>query len=520
MSELKSRIRNKNFHAKITTVENIIPLFKDGMFLAFSGFAGGHPKEVPFALADHVEKNNLQGALRFYVITAGSIGRDVEARWVALDMISRRSPYQAAPACREKINAGKIKMADRHLSMYPQDVSYGFHTMDNDGKIDIAVIEASDITEEGELVLTGAVGICPEAVPLADKIIVELNTAVPSHEGLHDIVMPELPPHKKPYLISRVHDRIGTTTLPCDPNKIVAIVESKAIDCGRPLAPPVEEEIQIAQHIIDFFESEVAAGRLPKNLLPLQSGVGNIANAVLGCLVTGPFENLQVWTEVMQDTTLDLFDSGKLKFASGASFALSDDGLKRFYEKWDDYTDKVVLRQSQISNHAEPVRRLGVIAMNTPVEFDIYGHVNSSLVNGSKIVNGIGGAGDFSRNAYLSIMHSPSTRPTKTDPTGISCVVPKVTHVDQTEHDMDVFITEQGLADLRGLCPRERAQVIIDKCVHPDYRPIIQEYFDRATREGLAKGAAHEPHMLFKAYWMQKNLEEKGTMKIDSWDSD
>jgi acetyl-CoA hydrolase len=366
--------------------------------------------------------------------------------------------------------------------------------------------------------LTGAVGICPEAVQLADRIIIEINTAVPSFEGMHDIVMPELPPHKQPYLITRVDDRIGTIALPCDPNKIVAIVESKDLGIGRPLPPPKEDEILIAQHIIDFFQFVVKAGRLPKNLLPLQSGVGQIANAVLGCLVDGPFDDLQIWTEVMQDTALDLFDSGKLKFASGASFALSNEGIKRFYSKWDEYREKVVLRPAQISNHPELVRRLGLIAMNTPVEFDIYAHVNSSLVNGSKMVNGIGGAGDFSRNAYLSMMHSPSTRPTKTDPTGISCVVPKAPHVDQTEHDMDVLVTEQGLADLRGLCPRDRAQRIIDKCVHPDYRPIIQDYLDRATREGLAKGAAHEPHMLFKAYKMQQNLEENGTMKIDNWD--
>jgi acetyl-CoA hydrolase len=518
MSELRERIRNLDLHAKITTAEATIPLFRDGMYLAFSGFAGGHPKAVPHALANHVEKNNLQGQLRFNVMTGASIGRDVEDRWSALDMTDRRSPYQASDVCRNKINAGKIRMNDKHLSMFAQELSYGFHTLDNDNKIDLVLIEASDITEDGGIILTGAVGICPEAVQFAERIIIEINTAVPSFEGMHDIVMPELPPHKQPYLITKVDDRIGTTALPCDPNKIVAIVESKDLGIGRPLPPPKEDEIQIAQHIIDFFQFEVKEGRLPKDLLPLQSGVGQIANAVLGCLVDSPFDNLQIWTEVMQDTALDLFDSGKLKFVSGASFALSNEGLERFYANWHEYKEKVVLRPAQISNHPELVRRLGIIAMNTPVEFDIYAHVNSSLVNGSKMINGIGGAGDFSRNAYLSMMHSPSTRPTKTDPTGISCVVPKVTHVDQTEHDMDVLVTEQGLADLRGLCPRERAQKIIDKCVHPDYRPIIQDYFDRATREGLAKGAAHEPHMLYKVFRMQQNLEEKGTMKIDSWD--
>jgi acetyl-CoA hydrolase len=211
-------------------------------------------------------------------------------------------------------------------------------------------------------------------------------------------------------------------------------------------------------------------------------------------------------------------DAGKLDFVSGTSFTLSDDGKDRFYKNFEKYTDRLVLRSTYLSNHSELIRRFKVIAMNTPIEFDIYAKANSSLVGGTSMVGGIGGSGEFLRNAYLSILHSPSTRPTRTDPTGISCVLPMVTHVDQTEHDMDVFITEQGVADVRGLCPKDRAKVIINKCAHPDYQPILQDYFDRASREGLAKGAGHEPHMLFKVFNMQKNLAEKGTMKIDSWD--
>ncbi|HYS42659.1 MAG TPA: acetyl-CoA hydrolase/transferase C-terminal domain-containing protein, partial [Geobacteraceae bacterium] len=340
----------------------------------------------------------------------------------------------------------------------------------------------------------------------------------PSFEGIHDILVADRPPFKKPYLISRVDDRIGSLTVPCDPDKIIAIVESHMPDRGRPLSPPDEVSEQIAAHILDFFQFEVKAGRLPQNLLPLQSGVGNIANAVVGGLVKGPFSNVKVWTEVLQDTMLDFFDSGKLDFASSTSLSLSEPGFQRLYADWERYTSRVVLRPIQISNHPEPIRRLGVIAMNTPAEFDIYGHANSTLVNGSRMINGIGGSGDFIRNSYLSIMHSPSTRPSKTDPTGISCVVPFVTHVDHTEHDLDILVTEQGLADLRGLSPRERAKEIIAKCVHPDYQPIMQEYFERSRRECFAKGTGHEPHMLFKVFKMQQHLAEHGTMKISNWD--
>ncbi len=365
---------------------------------------------------------------------------------------------------------------------------------------------------------TLAVGIIAEIVERADKIIIEINSKIPSLEGLHDCVGVTLPPNKQVYNILSVKDRIGTTSIPCNPDKIVAIVESYRDPVGRPLGAPDGNSVLIANHIIDFLQFEVKNGRLPKNLLPLQSGVGSIANAVIGGLLTSPFENLNVWTEVFQDNLLDMFDSGKLDYVTTASFSLSDSGIKRLLANWDKYTSRTLLRPIQITNHAEPVRRLGLISMNTPVEFDIYAHVNSSIVNGSRLLNGVGGSGDFMRNAYLSIMHTPSTRPSQADLHGISCVVPMVTHVDHTEHDMDVLVTEQGLADLRGLSPRERALRIIDKCAHPEYKPLLQDYFHRALKECLASNSAHEPHMLHKVFKMYRNLEEKGTMKLENWD--
>ncbi len=489
------------------------------MNLGWSGFTPvGYPKAIPKALADHVEANHLQGKLRFNLLIGASVGTETEDRWATLDMIARRWPYQSGKNIQKGINSGRIRMNDKHLSMFAQDLMYGFYTKDLGGKLDIGIIEASAITPEGEIVLAGSVGIASEIIQTAERLIIEINTAIPSHEGLHDIVIPDLPPNRKPFLITKVSDRIGSPYVPCDPSKVVAIVESREPDNGRALGATDDISEGIAGHILDFFGAEVKAGRLPANLLPLQSGVGNIANAVVGGLVNGPFSDLTVYTEVLQDTMLDFFDSGKLQFASATSLSLSADGFQRLYNNWDEYTSKIVLRPQQLANNPEIIRRLGVIAMNTPIEFDIYAHANSTLVGGSRMINGIGGSGDFLRNAYLSIMHSPSVRPTKTDPTGISCVVPMVPHVDHTEHDLDVLVTEQGLADLRGLCPRDRAQLIIDRCAHPDYQPILQDYLDRASRECLANGRGHEPHMLDKVFRMQQNLANCGTMKVPDWD--
>jgi acetyl-CoA hydrolase len=517
-TDFLKRIRCSELHTRISEAQDTIPLFKDGMYLGFSGFAGGNPIVVPNLLADHVENNGLRGKLRFNVYTGASIDIDIDNRWAELGMTDQRWPHQQGYAIQKAINGAQINFGDRFLSLFAQDFGYGFYTMENAGKIDIGIIEASCITEEGGIVPTLAVGIVSEIVARAEKIIIEINTTFPSLEGFHDCVGVTLPPHKKVLEILRVNDRIGTTSIPCDPRKIVAIIESREEPSGRTFGPFDQKSAQMADHILEFLKFEVKQGRLPENLLPLQSGVGTIANAVVGGLLHGPFSHMTVWTELLQDNLMDLLDSGKVDCISTASFALSKERLSRMLAECEKYRDKIILRPSQISNHAEPIRRLGLIAMNTPVEFDIYGHVNSSIVNGSRIVNGVGGSGDFMRNAYLSIMHAPSTRPTKCDPDGISCVLPMVTHVDHTEHDMDVLVTEQGLADLRGLAPRQRAQRIIDRCAHPDYRPILQEYFDRSLKECLASGSAHQPHMLFKVYNMHRNLAQHGTMKVKNWD--
>ncbi|KAI5844394.1 acetyl-CoA hydrolase [Morchella snyderi] len=518
---LKARVRRPALLKKLAKPEDLIHHFPNGAYIGWSGFTGvGAPKIVPMALADHIENNKLQGQMRYSLFVGASSGADVENRWAKLDMIERRSPHQVGKEIAKGINNGKIKFFDKHLSMFPVDLIYGYYTMDRPkNRLDVAVIEASAITEEGGIICGASVGASPEIIQMADKIIVEVNTLLPSFEGLHDITMTDLPPNRKPYLIMAPEDRIGTPHIPVDPDRIVAIVESRQPDVTNDNAPEDATSQAVADNLIEFLQHEVKMGRLPPSLLPLQSGIGNIANAVIGGLAKGKanFSNLTVWTEVLQDSFLDLFDSGHLNFATATSVRFSPDGFKRFYDNWDRYYDKLILRPQTVSNHPEIIRRLGVIGMNTPVEVDMYAHANSTNVSGSRMLNGLGGSADFLRNAKISIMHTPSTRPTKSDPTGVSCIVPMVSHVDQTEHDLDVIVTEQGLADVRGLSPRERARVIIEKCAHPDYKPQLMDYFETAERICLKKGWGHQPHMLNSVFKMHTELERTGTMKIDSW---
>ncbi|KAK0634398.1 hypothetical protein B0T17DRAFT_482749 [Bombardia bombarda] len=513
---LKARIKRPSMLKKLCNPEDMLHHFPNGTYIGWSGFTGvGYPKKMPTFLADHVEKNNLQGKLRYGLFVGASSGAETENRWAALDMIERRSPHQVGKNIAKGINNGSIKFFDKHLSMFPSDLVYGWYTKDRPtNKLDVVVVEATEIREDGSIVPGASVGASPELLQLADKIIIEVNTALPNFSGLHDITMTDLPPHRKPYLIMDVEDRIGTTSIPIDTEKVVGVIESDYQDQTLPNAPADETSQQIAGHLIEFFEHEVKHGRLPASLLPLQSGIGNIANAVIGGLEHSNFRNLRVWTEVIQDTFLDLFDSGRLDFATATSIRFSPTGFDRFYGNWEAYENKLLLRSQSVSNSPEIIKRLGVIGMNTPVEVDIYAHANSTCVMGSRMLNGLGGSADFLRNAKYSIMHTPSTRPSKTDPHGVSCIVPMCTHVDQTEHDLDIVVTEVGLADVRGLSPRERARVIIDKCAHPVYRPILQAYFDKAEYECLRKGMGHEPHLLFNAFDMHRALQDEGSMRL------
>jgi acetyl-CoA hydrolase len=517
---LRSRIKRPSMLKKLCRPEDMLQHFPNGAYIGWSGFTGvGYPKKMPTFLADHVEKNSLQGQLRYSLFVGASSGAETENRWAALDMIERRAPHQVGKDIAKGINQGRIKFFDKHLSTFPVDLVYGFYTKDRpNNKIDVAVVEATEIKEDGSIVPGASVGATPELLQLADKIIIEVNTALPNFDGLHDITMTDLPPRRKPYLITNVEDRIGTNSIPIDPEKVVGVLESDYQDQTLPNSPADETSQKIASHLIEFFEHEVKHGRLPASLLPLQSGIGNIANAVIGGLDNSNFRNLKVWTEVIQDTFLDLFDSGRLDFATATSVRFSPAGFERFYQNWESYHDKLLLRSQQVSNSPEIIRRLGVIGMNTPVEVDIYAHANSTCVMGSRMLNGLGGSADFLRSAKYSIMHTPSTRPSKTDPHGVSCIVPMCTHVDQTEHDLDIVVTENGLADVRGLSPRERARVIIDKCAHDVYRPILTAYLDKAESECLRKGMGHEPHLLWNAFDMHRALSEEGSMqKVKLW---
>ena len=487
MIDIKDRVRCKALHDKIVSAEVAANAIQPGMNIGTSGFTpAGYPKAVPMALAERMKVTPFKVNLW----TGASVGGELDGSLANANGIQKRLPYQTNDAIRKAINAGTIEYTDLHLSHVAQMSRYGYLG----GKVDVAIIP------------TTSLGNSASYVQSADIVIVEVNVAQPLElEGMHDVYVPLDPPHRQPIPIVNVDDRIGTPYIPCGIDKITYIVPCDIPDGVRPLAAIDDDAKAMSAHLIDFLNAEIKAGRMPENLLPLQSGVGSVANAVVSGLADSPYSNLTVYTEVIQDGMFDLIDAGKLGFASGTSLTPSPDGLKRFYENIATYRDKIVLRPQELSNSPEIARRLGVIAMNTAIEFDIFGHVNSTHIMGNKMMNGIGGSGDFARNAQLTIFFTTSTAKGG----DISSIVPMCSHVDSTEHDVDVFITELGVADVRGLSPKERAKVIIENCAHPDYQPLLRDYLDRA----MATAGGHTPHIMCEALSWHCRFLETGTMK-------
>ena len=498
------RIKSRSMRTKIMPAEAAAELITPGSTVGMSGFTGsGYPKAVPQALARRMEKATAAGEkFRLRVWTGASTGPELDGALARADGIEFRLPYNSDPIAREKINRGEMEYFDMHLSQVAPMAWQGFL-----GPLDTALVEVSGITEDGSLIPSSSIGNNKTWLDQAEKIILEVNGwQNPALEGMHDIYYgTALPPNRLPIPLIRPDDRIGAKYFRCDPAKIVAIVETTAPDRNLPFAAPDNCALRIAGHLIEFFTHEVAKGRLPASLLPLQSGVGNIANAVLTGLLEAPFENMTAYTEVIQDGMLDLLNCGKLRMASATSFSLSPDAAAALNADMERFRNKMILRPQEISNHPELIRRLGCIAMNGLIEADIYGAVNSTHVMGSRIQNGIGGSGDFARNGYLSIFMAPSTAKDGT----ISTIVPMVSHADHTEHDVHVIITEHGLADLRGLSPRQRAHLIIDKCSNPEYKPLLLDYLHRAEQLSYGK---HTPHLLSESLSWHSRYLQSGTM--------
>jgi succinyl-CoA:acetate CoA-transferase len=499
---LTERIRNKELLKKVVSPEAAASLLSDGMAIGTSGDAKrGFATAFFGALADRAK----QGACKDLSLWSSSVLDGVEGMLAEAGALKRRFGSHGNATLRKQINSGKVLCNDLRGEM----VSIMARSKIL-GKLDFAVVDAVAITEEGFIVPSHTPIDIGSLVEAADKVIIEIDGALPSEiEGMYDHYLPELHPYIKEIPLYNAGQRIGTPYIPIAHDKISCIVIS---NCEKTGAKPMvldERSDRLAEHLVEFFEKEVKYGRLPRNLYPVEVGLGSIADAIMKNLADRNFDNLEIFSAVIGDGVIDLIDSGKCRAATGSGMLVSDNGWEKFCKDIEKFKRVLIMRPLEIVDHPEIVRRLRLIAINGAIEADIYGHINSSHIGGVNLVNGVGGSPVFASNAYLSIFPFLSTNNTG----NVSMIVPMVSHVDNTEHCVDVIVTEIGLADLRGLSPVERAEVIIENCAHPDYRPLLREYFEKAKKTV----GGHEPHILEEAFSFHQRLKQQKTMKNHSY---
>ena len=282
------------------TPEEAAAYISDGQTVGFSGFTpAGAAKLVPRALAVRAREEHRAGRpFRLRVITGASTG-ELDDDLAEAEAISWRAPYQSSPRLRAQINSGTVEFVDMHLSHVPQALLFGFF-----GDIDLAVVEATEVSSEGQVFLTTSVGLSPTLLHSAKRIIIEVNGRhSPRLREMTDIALLPPPPHRLPIPILDPLGKIGVPFVQVDPARIVGIVEHSAPDGVHPFAPADVASQRIADQVVRFLVEELRVGRIPPEFLPLQAGVGNVANAVMAQLGAHPdIPDFVMFTEVFQDS--------------------------------------------------------------------------------------------------------------------------------------------------------------------------------------------------------------------------
>ncbi|MDR0428515.1 MAG: succinate CoA transferase [Puniceicoccales bacterium] len=479
----------------ILNADEAAAMIRHGQTVAMGGFtAAGSIKLIGKSLAERARTTHERGdPFSVRVIAGASTDMAVDDALANAEAISYRMPYQSSIPLRRQINSRQVEFVDMHLSSMMTMVKCG-----TCGTIDFAILEAAAVYRDGSILLTSAVGAVPTFARLAKHILIEVNAYHPeSLEGLHDIYELDLPPHTREIPIYRPSDRIGATLMRVDPTKILGIVHTNIPDGSSPMTAQDDTSRRIGENIAQLLIDEMHFGRMGETFLPIQAGVGNVSNALMGALYCNqsipPFS---MYSEIIQDTVIDGIDAERIYFASGAGLAVSPKILRHVYDDLPRFLKKITLRPQEITNHPEVIRRLGVIGINTAIEVDLWGNVNSTHICGAQLMNGIGGSGDFARNSQISIFATPSTAKDGS----ISSIVPLCSHIDHTEHDTQFIVTEFGVADLRGKGPMQRAAAIIRNCAHPDYRPLLEEYLGRQRQGRIAASLenAYDFHVHFQ----------------------
>lgn len=494
---LNEKIANPALRGRVMPAAEAASLVKNGMTVAMGGYTScGYPKIISGEL---VARKQAGEDLAVNLITGSMVGPEIHEAMGEAGLISRFTPLMTSKALAKQANAGQVHYIEQQMNKMPRLMRGGAF-----GIIDVAVVEAIAITREGHIVPSNSGGAAPNFLHLAEKVIIELNTAQPEElAGLHDIYMCEPPPNAKPVPLLHAGHRIGTPHMTVDPNKIIGIVASDALDTVSENKGKGTMH-EITDNLLNFLEIE-SLRNMNGVLFPIQTGFGNLTNAIVGALGASNFRDIEFFCGGVVADHLDLMEAGKTRAISTGSLQMGTKTIDLLRKKPELFREQVVIRSMDVANNGETIARLGVIALNSGIEVDIYGNVNASHIMGNRVVNGLGGGANFAQNSSLSIVLMPAV----TKGGDVSSVVPMVSHHDITEHDVDIVITEYGVADLRGLDDIERARAVIANCADPSYRDMLVRYLKGAVKHY----GGHHPVALDEALSWHSRLRDTGSMQ-------
>lgn len=481
---------------RIATGAEAAASIKDGMTVAMGGYtSSGYPKVIANELAKRKESGE---EFKIDLLTGANVG-PIDTVLAKANVVRRRAPMIESKAMADLVNRGEVDYIEQQMNKMPALVRHGAF-----GKIDVAVVEAVGITDEGHIIPSSSVGMVPYFVDVADKVIVELNSAQPETlMGMHDIYRLEPPPRRKPIPLVFVNQRIGEPFIRVDPEKIQFIVRSEILDATAKAAEGGDTTRRIAQNLFNFLEIELSKtkrGSLP----PIQTGFGNLASEIVNAFGNSNFKDIEFFCGGLQESNIELIVNGKVKAASTGSIQMTPRVIELMQKHPEIIRETVALRNIDVTNNAEVIGRLGPITLTSGIEVDIYGNVNSSHICGTKVVNGIGGGANFAQNAGLSILLLSA----EGKGGNISTIVPMVSHQDISEHDIDVVITENGVADLRGKGDVARAIAIINNCAG-SFKEPLNRYLERAR----STVGGHHPQILAEAFSWHIRFLDTGSMK-------
>ncbi len=487
---------NSNWFKKYKmSAEDAANLINDSMNVAMSGYsAAGYPKAIVRAirqrkLADNISKINL--------ITGANVPF-IDEQLGSINLINRRAPMIAHKSIRSYVNNDDIKYCEQQMNKMPRLLQ-----SNSFGSIDILIIESAGFDKQGNIIPSNSIGMINHLIKHSKKIIVEINISLNEKiRKLHDIYQLKEFPNTEPIPLTRSNQRIGTNSIPFNHDKLIAVVENNEKEISTQLYQSTLTSEKITSNLFNFLEIEYK--RLKGLLPPIQTGFGAISDSITNELNNSNFKDINFFCGGIGESALNLLETGKAKSISTGGLGLNEN-VERILSKINNIEDILVIRNGDITNSSEIINRLSLIALNTGIEIDIYGNVNSSHVSGNRVINGIGGGANFAQNSGLSIILIPSI--SKGD--AISNIVPMVSHQDICEHDVDVIISENGIADVRGLDDRERAMQIINNCSSPQYKELLKSYFQKAIKSV----GGHHPQIPLEAYKWHSRLKETGSMK-------